>query len=347
MTIRRHIRWWAVRVTAVAILVGTPLAGFEILVEYLLRNPAALRFMPEPVSVAVIRIYNHRDRIQINMDPQCSRYDEQVLYTLRPGQCRFTNREFDTHFRINSAGLRDEEEALVAPDIIFLGDSYTMGWGVEQDEAFPQKVARATGLKTLNTGISSYGTVREALVFEKLDRSNLKFVILQYGENDYAENEFFARHGNLRPSDKERFDRLARKAAKNTRYFPFKYIYSVLRISISAVFKSTPPPSPDQEVDVLMPLLRRIAQAAGDTPVLVFDYRPSRRRHQRFGAALAKRLTGDPILGRSIRIIDVAAGLKADETFILDDHWTVRGHALVAAGLVRHIADPPSSQNAR
>jgi hypothetical protein len=343
----RYIRWWAIRVTAVAILIGIPLAGFEILVEYLLRNPAALRFMPEPVSVAVTRIYNHRDRIQINMDPKCSRFDEQVLYTLRPGQCRFTNREFDTHFRINSAGLRDEEEALVAPDVIFLGDSYTMGWGVEQDEAFPQRVARATGLKTLNTGITSYGTVRETLVFEKLDRSNLKFVVLQYGENDYAENEFFARHGKLRPGDKKRFDRLARKAARNTRYFPFKYIYSVLRISLGTILQSAPPPTPNQEVDALMPLLRRIAQAAGNVPVLVFDYRPSRNRHQRFNDALAARLAGDSTLGRSIKIIDVAADLKADETFILDDHWTVRGHAVVAAGLARHIANPPSSQGTR
>ena len=345
MTDRQRIRGWAVRAAALAILVGTPLAAFEIAVETLLRNPTALGFLPEPIRIAVIRIYNHRDRLQINMDPRCSRYDERLLYTLRPGQCRFANREFDTHYRINSAGLRDEEDALVAPEVIFLGDSFTMGWGVEQDEAFPGRVARMTGLKTLNTGITSFGTARETLLFERLDRSNLRAVVLQYSENDYEENRYFATHGTLRPSEKDRFDRLARKAAKNTRYFPFKYVYSVFRVSIRAT--GGPPITPDQEVDVLLPLLRRITEAAGEAPVLVFDYRPSRDRHRRFNDALARRLAGDPTLGPRVRVVDVAADLDGDDLFILDDHWRAQGHEKVAAGLARHIASPRSIGNAR
>ena len=346
MTNRLRIRWWAARVAAFVILVGTPLAGFEVAVEYLLRNPAALGSVPDPMRVAVIRIYNHRDRIQINMDSQCSRYDERLLYTLRPGQCRFANREFDNHYRINAAGVRATDDALVAPEVIFLGDSFTMGWGVEQDEAFPQHVARMTGLKTLNTGITSYGTARETLLFETLDRSNLKAVVLQYGDNDFAENQFFASQGKLRPSDQKRFDRLSRKAARNTRYFPFKYVYSVFRLSIQAT-TAPPLPTPDQEVAALLPLLRRIAEAAGGAPVVVFDYRPSRDRHQRFNEALARRLAGEATLGPKVRVIDVAADLESDDTFILDEHWTARGHAKVAAALAHHLASPLSLPNTR
>jgi hypothetical protein len=335
MNNRLRIRWWAVRVVALASLVGIPLAGFEVAVEYLLRNPAALGYVSGPLRVAVIRIYNHRDRIQINMDSRCSRYDERLLYTLKPGQCRFANREFDTHYRINAAGVRDADDALVAPEVIFLGDSFTMGWGVEQDEAFPQQVARMTGLKTLNTGITSYGTARETLLFETLDRSNLKAVVVQYGDNDFAENQFFADQGKLRSSNQKRFDRLSRKAARNTRYFPFKYVYSVFRLLVQAT--TVPPPTPDQEAAALLPLLRRIADAAGGAPVVVFDYRPSRDHHRRLNEALARRLASDATLGTRIRIIDVVADLEADDTFILDDHWTARGHAKVAAGLARYL----------
>ena len=51
-----------------------------------------------------------------------------------------------------SAGTRDEEATLEAPDVIVLGDSHAMGWGVEQDETLPQVLARMTGLKVLERG---------------------------------------------------------------------------------------------------------------------------------------------------------------------------------------------------
>lgn len=35
-------------------------------------------------------------------------------------------------------GLRDSNAALNQPEIICIGDSHTMGWGVEQEETFPK-----------------------------------------------------------------------------------------------------------------------------------------------------------------------------------------------------------------
>jgi hypothetical protein len=168
---------------------------------------------------------------------------------------------FNAHYRTNAAGMRETDDALVAPEVIFLGDSFPMGWGLEQDETFPQNVARMTDLKTLNTGITSYETAREILLFETLDRSNLKAGVVQYGDNDFAENQFFVGQGKLCPSDQKQFDRLSRKAARNTRYFPFKYVYSIFRLLTQAT--TAPPPTPDQEAEALLPLLRRIIEAAG------------------------------------------------------------------------------------
>ena len=51
-----------------------------------------------------------------------------------------------------------------------LGDSYAMGWGVEQGESFPEILEAATGLRVLNAGVPSYGTPRELLMLERLDR---------------------------------------------------------------------------------------------------------------------------------------------------------------------------------
>ena len=52
-----------------------------------------------------------------------------------------------------------------------LGDSHAMGWGVEQEEALPQVLARKSGRKVLNAAVSSYGTVREMLMLDRLDTS--------------------------------------------------------------------------------------------------------------------------------------------------------------------------------
>jgi len=40
--------------------------------------------------------------------------------------------EFTNEVRVNHLGVRDDEASLVAPDVIVIGDSHAMGWGVDQ-----------------------------------------------------------------------------------------------------------------------------------------------------------------------------------------------------------------------
>ncbi len=133
----------------------------------------------------------------VQFNPDCSRYDSELTYTLKEGECIFKNKEFSTKYNINHLGLRDDEESLVKPEIIVLGDSYAMGWGVNQDQSFPSIIEKELGLKTLNAGISSYGTAREYLLFNKLDISNLKYLIIQYCSNDFLENQIFFMNSEL------------------------------------------------------------------------------------------------------------------------------------------------------
>jgi hypothetical protein len=65
---------------------------------------------------------------------------------------------FDTTFHTNSRGLRDREHPLAHPQtgsrIVAVGDSFTWGYGVEDDEAFPRVLegqllgARAGGVRS-------------------------------------------------------------------------------------------------------------------------------------------------------------------------------------------------------
>jgi lysophospholipase L1-like esterase len=124
--------------------------------------------------------------------PECATYDETLTYTLRPGRCTFANREFITEYAINALGVRDDEQSMDQPRVVALGDSVTMGWGVEQHEAFPSVFERMTGWRTLNAGVSSYGTVRELRMLQRIDRRNLTHVLIQYSGNDVVENEQLA-----------------------------------------------------------------------------------------------------------------------------------------------------------
>ncbi len=171
----------------------------EIVLATVMGAPSVAGAMPRSVRLLFQQVYRHFNRSIIQFEPACTQYDPQLTYILKPGQCTFENVEFRTEVRANRLGLRDDEAALEAPDVIVLGDSFAMGWGVQQDETLSRVLARASGLKVLNAGISSYGTPRELKLLERLDTSALKFLIVQYHDSDLVENAAFREHNGTLP----------------------------------------------------------------------------------------------------------------------------------------------------
>jgi hypothetical protein len=106
----------------------------------------------------------------------------------------FSNREFHTHVRINSKGLRDREYSYERipsrPRCLVLGDSFVFGWGVEADESVSKLVeARLHGVEVINAGCSGWSTRQELLFFEEEGiRYRPDVVLLFFCENDPDEN---------------------------------------------------------------------------------------------------------------------------------------------------------------
>src|SRR5437762_5813156 len=171
-------------------------AVVEAIFLVMLHAPRLTARTPRPVRRLVQQVYRHFNRSLIQFDPRCARYDPGITYTLKPGTCTFENLELKNVFRINSKGLRDEEASLHAPDVIVIGDSHAMGWGVDQEDAIPQRIARITGLRVLNAAVSSYGTAREMMMLDRLDTSRLRVLIVQYSDNDVMENRAFHNGGD-------------------------------------------------------------------------------------------------------------------------------------------------------
>jgi GDSL-like Lipase/Acylhydrolase family len=107
--------------------------------------------------------------------------------------------DVDIDFRINRQGMRaDRDYAYVKPAavrrIVCLGDSFTAGYEVQQEETFASVLerelqGRGLNVEVLNAGVSGFSTAEEVLYLEReLWRYEPDCVVLSFFANDLADN---------------------------------------------------------------------------------------------------------------------------------------------------------------
>ena len=111
---------------------------------------------------------------------------------------------------INSRGLRDREYALAKPAgvrrVLVLGDSYTWGYGVADDEIYTEVLERSLAsrgakVQVINSGVSGWGTDQEFLF---LKSEGIKYqpdvvVLALYLTNDPENNSSSTQYGLAKP----------------------------------------------------------------------------------------------------------------------------------------------------
>lgn len=339
------------------VLLGLSGLAFEVSLLTLRATPALAHGGLQPLA----RLLYLSDWQVVQFDPACAKSDPDLIYRLRPGTCTFANTEFETTLDINSAGLRDDEASLTAPEIIVLGDSYAMGWGVHAEQTFAEQLAALTGKRVLNAGIASYGTARELLLLAQLDLSAADDVILQYCGNDFAENQEFAKHGGAPPDSADRYDRtLAEHRAQRYRFPAYSYrLYANLFApTAAATLHGLGWPKPgrwvarraggyprgpvsertaEAEAELLVETLARAEQVlAGRRLWIIRLDEPSRAQHPSYVTVLRRALAAVQVRAE---VIDLAPHLNRKHYLKLDPHLSATGHALVAGQLFRALAD--------
>lgn len=341
--------WYACAASAVPRLRLVRMLGATVLIAVLLESSLlALGSVPIPATLALRRaLYLNRGG-WIETDPACSRHDPELGYTLRPGECRFANLEFDTAIRVNSLGVRDDEASLERPEIVVLGDSYAMGWGVPEEAMFGSRLETMTGLSVLNAGVSSYGTARELALFRRIDGQNIRYLVIQYHSGDIYENLAFVENRYRLPVlDSAWFADLLRDGAASRRYYPGKATTVVLEdlllrplaaeltrtINGSAEIRGT---DRRHEAAIFLQVLGTASVAAPGVRVIVleFDDRTGSVQDEHgtgspFVEELRRLLDNDPRLS-NVLVLDVMPFMDAEDYFEIDSHANATGHEKVA-----------------
>ncbi len=317
----------------------------------LLRHVPALDRIPGLGSLG--RELYSQDRMLATISDECGAWDPDLGYLLKPGGCIFANTEFRIRIRVNRAGLRGDDEALTAPEIIVLGDSYAMGWGVEEAEAFPARLGALTGRKVLDAGIASYGTVRELRLLSRLDRSFLRTLVIQFCNNDYTENETWAKSGNRLPTlSREEWEGWIRFNAGARRYFPGRYLLRLLVPRLRSLLgpRSVDASSPDpddpkvrkNQVDFFLNALETSPVDLAPFRIVLFEMNGRNENAEWFLPMLREEIAHGvhPEWVRGLVLVDVAAQLVPQDFFALDEHLNASGHERVAEILRPYVEGP-------
>ena len=323
-------------------------SGAEGICKYLLDHPTKI---PSPLFSLFKTYYNDFDRRIIQFIPAYTRYDTALFYELK-GNSKFvfSNREFSDSFYTNSAGLRNDESALNKPEVVCIGDSYTLGWGNSQNDNYPARIEQITGKRVLNVSMSSYGTAREYMLLQKMDLSNVRYIFWQYCFNDEDENKSYIDHGFTLPIQTHKnFDSVVMLHKWARKYFPARHLLTILKMGLrSMVFgKAVPPYSvapPEttisQELNArhFLDILQRLPIDFSKTRIIVFELRayPLNSGFTRqVNGLLNNEKSYQEKFMQNLLVLDVSTLLRKEDYYILDDHLRQGGIEKVVNALLK------------
>lgn len=319
------------------------LAILEGLLFLLVHNPDILKQCPQRIGNMIGYIYV-RERPTIQLEPACARYDASLGYTLKPGSCTFGGREFMNRYDVNSLGVRDDEKALQHPEVIVAGDSFAMGWGVNQEETFAKQLEKKMGIKVLNAAVASYGTAREMMILRGIPTDRLKYLIVQYCGNDLDENrEFYINHNRLPIMSSQQYIEYQGLYKDSLHYFFGKYLWTKIKKRWDEIEQrrgQSGVVTDRDEIDLFLNAIENSGLDFKNVTIITFVMNGRNPADNRdFPAALKKKLAAGnyPPYLKNMIVLDFSDKLQKEHFYVLDDHLNAGGHRIIADTLAKTI----------
>lgn len=287
-----------------------------------------------PLAVEIGYRATRAEALGPTTNPRYVEHDARLGWRYRPNaRERHRAAEFDVEITTNSRGFRGTEWSLESPKerprVLVLGDSFTFGWGVRDDETFSAGLARARPRwNVLNAGVSGYGTDQELLLLEDLLPSVAPdVVVVVFCENDRFENALDVVYGKSKP----RFVR--RGEALELTGVPVEESWLERTSQVWRAFQKARwergfadlPRDAADEWRLLGDLYRAMKRRLGGTPLVV--------------ASTEARLVELPSVIEGVVHVDLRAAFDGRDAariaYPIDGHWTPAGHALVAEELAK------------
>ena len=320
---------------------------FDLYIGFLLSFPKLAKYGPLHFLQYV---YADHFRTIIQYEPAFAQYDPELKYTFIPGTFIFQNLEYTTKYSINSIGIRDNEASLTKPEIIVIGDSVPMGWGVQQHETFAKRIENETNIKVLNAAISSYSPVQAIRILDKIDTSNMKYLIFYYEHWKFSEtHRYYTQRENFTTLDESTYQHLVRTYQMQKKYYFGKYFYLAIRQLIHGVISKIhlpilpkqpqpeKPPSMSQEATELLYTILHAGQTSLSTTHIIIV------TEKDFIESLRSTVTKE-YPDRVNRFTFIGEpDISNNYAYILDDHPNAEWHKKVAHILVNIITDISST----
>ncbi len=327
---RRNRSFWAFLFS-----LGIGLLLFELAIALMLYFPLFARLGPRGF---LRNIYMSGYRNIIQLEPEFARYDPYLKYTLKPGVFLFRNPEFANEFRVNSLGVRDDEFSSESPEIVVVGDSLPMGWGVGQDQTFAQVLEQSSGLKVLNAAVSSYSTVEALRIIDRIDISKAKYLIIAYGHGKYFENlGYYKAQDKFKVLSRKEYEQASDSYHKLKEYLPMKYTSLAFLELRNRLFHISPPvisiPMETEAKVFLNAVVKASHKDLSGIKIIVLCEKD-------FVEPLKRAVAAFKTPGHFIRGVTIIGQpeIIGDRAYILDDHPTAEWHKAVAveiAGILR------------
>jgi len=329
----------------------------ELAIVLSLNFPIIWTVSPNPFVAQ--KIYRSQRNV-IQFMPECSQYDNLLGYSNRMGSCKFSNLEFDTNVHIGETGRIDPHNNDLKNydcNVIFVGDSITFGWGVEQSQTFASIIGNKTGCKVFNLGVSSYGTAREITDLNRrgiLNSDLPTHLFIQYCDNDLKENRIYQENNGILPvMSKKQYSDFTKLNVDRQEYYPLKYSWVIVKRVFQRFVTYTKDifgcgsnctkrdgavQKGNVEIDSFLFAISKLKLYEQKPKVTIFELNGTNRNDCDFSDALTGRKADiERLIGTEITIKPTCGLLTKADYFVLDDHLNKNGHAKVAEDLLKNI----------
>jgi len=297
-----------------------------------------------------------------DVGPSFTKYDPTYGKVLKPSSTitRITP-EFTMQLTTNSRGFRGPElGSLDGDSILFVGDSFTMGYGVMDGGEFPAIVRQSIascypplGLEVINAGIGDNGT-GWVLKFLRHDAAALKprIVVLQIHANDFEDN-INERLYKLTDSGEvvelavptPGMGRAAQLIIESVPGLAYTYLVGLMRqLNVPRAGRAMTNGSPQVQAAVeasttheerltlrLLEEVVRITKDAGWQPLAVLADIPQ-KRHDLLRGLFAE---------RGVTTLSIPTKVeRPDLYFKVDGHWNAKGQAFAANRILKALRLP-------